>query len=138
MSFPVSRAKAIKIKKNRGAQLEAFRPQLTSLIDIMVLLIVFLIKNFSMEGSAATIPRDVTLPVSSAKKAPKAMVTIAVNNNVLVVEGEPLANVSQILKDEDLMIVPVYNWLSQRKDLTEQIAKYSKKNGIQGRGINTG
>jgi hypothetical protein len=40
-----------------------FRPQLTSLIDVMTILLVFLIKSFSVDGNLITPSDDLILPV---------------------------------------------------------------------------
>ena len=88
MSFPASKSKTMKLKKSRRTEVKSFRPQMTSLIDIMTILLVFLVKSFSTEGNVMNIPSDVALPVSSAKKQPKPAVVISVNHNYLVVEGE--------------------------------------------------
>ncbi len=48
-----------------------FKPQLTSLIDVMTILLVFLIKSFSVSGNLVTPSKDLVLPTSDSKKTAK-------------------------------------------------------------------
>ncbi len=132
MSFPASKGRQVKPRKDRGHAVRAVRPQLTSLIDIMIVFVVFLIQTFSMEETAMNIPKDVQLPISTAKKPPKAMVVLVVSQNALVVEGEALADVPELLKTDDLLIPSLYKWLEHRRSLTESIAKYSTSTKFKG------
>ena len=53
-----------------NADTGTFRPQLTSLVDVMAIILVFLIKTFSTEGNIITPSSDLELPVSTAIKQP--------------------------------------------------------------------
>lgn len=132
MSFPVSKSKQVKMKKNRGAKVKSFKPQITSLMDVMTILLVFLVKSFSAEGNVMNIPKDVELPVSSAKKAPKPMVAISISNNYLVFDDEYIAPVKEVLNSPELMIDPLFAKLEERKEMTEKIAEFSTKTEFMG------
>ena len=131
MSFPASKGN-VKPRKMRKREFRAIKPQITSLIDVLILIIVFLIQSFSMEESAMNIPRDIMLPLSSAKKAPKSMPVIGLNNNALVADGQMLGLVSDMIASDELLFEPLYNWLVNRKEITEGIAKYSTKIEFKG------
>jgi biopolymer transport protein ExbD len=69
MSFPVSKSKLKQLQKPRSKKnLKAIKPQLTSLIDVMTILLIYLLKSFSSEGEIVTVSKDLMLPESSAKK----------------------------------------------------------------------
>ncbi len=132
MSFPASKSNINKIRKSRVKKVKNFRPQMTSLVDIMTILLVFLVKSFSTDGNTINVPNDVVLPASSARKAPKATVIISVNNKYLVAGGENIASVKNIIKNDKLLIAPLFKWLSDKKEITEKVAKYSTKTTFKG------
>lgn len=132
MSFPVGKSNVSKVRKSRGGKVKSFRPQMTSLVDIMTILLVFLVKSFSAEGNVMNVPNDVQLPTSTAKEAPKPAVILSINNNVMVVDGNYIARVGEVMKKKDLLIDPLYKWLMRRKETTERIAEFSTKTEFKG------
>jgi biopolymer transport protein ExbD len=131
MSFPVGKAQQ-KGRKSRAIKVKSTKPQLTSLCDMMTILLVFLIKTFSTEGNVMNIPNDIKLPVSIAQKAPKPTPILSVNQKYLVVEGVNVGSVKEVLESGDLLIQPLYDWLQERRNTTEEIAKYSTKTEFKG------
>ena len=48
MSFPVSKSNLKRARKPRGSKnLKGFKPQLTSLVDLMTVIVVYLVQSFS-------------------------------------------------------------------------------------------
>ncbi len=126
MSFPVSKGNRKRLRKSGSARnVKGFRPQLTSLVDVMTILLIYLLKSFSSEGEIITVSKDLQLPESSAQKRPELTVTLVVNNDFLMAEEERLAQVNDILATDDLVIAPLDDWLQRRRELTEKIEKYS-------------
>ncbi len=92
-----------------------FRPQLTSLIDVMTILLVFLIKSFSVEGNLITPSPDLELPVSSSQKPPKPMCSIEITKTSVLYEGESIAEIDQF-KDNDSLLIPLlFDWMRIQK-----------------------
>jgi len=92
-----------------------FRPQLTSLIDVMTILLVFLIKSFSVEGNLITSSPDLELPVSSSQKPPKPMCSIEITKTSVLSEGESIAEIDQF-KDNDSLLIPLlFDWMRIQK-----------------------
>jgi biopolymer transport protein ExbD len=81
-----------------------FRPQLTSLVDIMVILLFFLIQSFSVEGNLVTPSDDLQLPVSSANKMPQPFCGVHITKNNVLVEDLIVTTTEMILKSEDLLL----------------------------------
>jgi biopolymer transport protein TolR len=126
MSFPVSKSRLKQIRKGRSnAKFKAIRPQLTSVIDMMTVLLCYLLQSFSSEGNIVTVSKNLDLPLSSAQKTPKLTTVVTVNNDVILIEGEALARVDEVLANDDLVIPQLDTWLQQRRQTTEKIAKYS-------------
>lgn len=133
MSFPASKSKDVQVRKVRGRrQVQACKPMLTSLIDVMTILLIYLLQSFSAEGEIVTVSKELMLPESSAQKKPDLRVVIMVNNRYILAENEHVASVDQVLSSDDLLIEELHQWLGDRRALTEKIEKYSTKTKFTG------
>lgn len=96
-----------------------FRPQLTSLIDVMTILLVFLIKSFSVEGNLITPSPDLLLPDSNSKKPPKLLYSIEITKTAVLSEGEKVVEISEFENQDTLLVPQLYHWmLIQREKLS--------------------
>ena len=93
-----------------------FRPQLTSLIDVMTILLVFLIKSFSVEGNIITPAKDLVLPVSTSEKSPRPRCSIEITRTALLAEGQHLEAVAAIAASDTLLVPPLYSWMRLQRD----------------------
>lgn len=59
---------------------------ITSLIDIFTILLVFLLKNYSVEGEIVTIAPDLNLPAASVNKKPTRDLLVAISLDYISVE----------------------------------------------------
>jgi biopolymer transport protein ExbD len=126
MSFPASKSALKRPRKSRSdKKFKAFKPQLTSMVDAVVLLLIFLLQSFSTEGDIISPSKDLQLPVSSADKTPKVTVVITVNLEYILAENQPVASVNEVLGNDDLLIPGLEAWLKSRRETTEKIAQYS-------------
>jgi len=94
---------------------DTFKPQMTSLIDILTLLLVFLIQSFSAEGNLVTPSTDLTLPMSSSKKPPKPSLMLELTHNGVVADGKQLTANESFARDPDFLVKNVYGWLMAQK-----------------------
>jgi biopolymer transport protein ExbD len=128
MSFPASKSRLKHLRKSRGSnEIKGFRPQLTSLVDVLSVLLIYLLQSFSTEGEIITTTKDMILPESSAQKKPELNVTITVNNHSILAESKLVANVDEVISSDDIVIPQLFEWLKQRREMTEKIAMYSSK-----------
>jgi biopolymer transport protein ExbD len=104
----------IKNQKEDGID-GTFRPQLTSLIDVMTILLVFLIKSFSVEGHLITPSPDLELPVSTSKKEPKSMYTIEITKTSILSEGELITDIKDFEHNDSLIIPLLFDWMLVQK-----------------------
>ena len=133
MSFPASKSSCKQLRKTRGAgQVKSFKPQLTSLIDVMTILLIYLLHSFSTEGDIITVHKSLILPESSAKKVPELRVTLTVNNSYILAEDVKVASVDEVLSSDKLIIPGLYEWLFNRRSATEKIEQYSEKTKFKG------
>jgi biopolymer transport protein ExbD len=89
----------------------AAKPQLTSLVDILTVLIIFLIHSFSAEGSQVNPVNDINLPYSTNKNNAKSMSSIEINHKTIRINGEYLISVSAIQNSDSMMITELYTKL---------------------------
>jgi len=102
-----------------------FRPQLTSLVDVMAIILVFLIKTFSTEGNIITPSSDLELPVSTSVKLPKPQWSIEIARDMVMSEGTFIASTKAYAKSDSLLIPELFKWLDkkrrQRADSSSQV-----------------
>lgn len=79
---------------------------ITSMMDMMTIILVFLLKNYSNEDISVAPSDDLMIPISSAMKAPKLAVNVIVSRKDIVVDGEPVLNLDQEVDDNgDVVII---------------------------------
>src|SRR6185436_15988542 len=96
---------------------------LTSLMDILTVLVLFLLKSFVIEGEAVTPVPGVALPESSSKTPPRASIVIAIFNDSVMLNGEVVATVSKSVASGDLLIRPLAKRLDESREQAQQIAR---------------
>ncbi len=89
-----------------------FRPQLTSLIDVMTFLLVFLIKSFSVQGDVITPSTDLELPLSSTNTPPHPAATIEITKTNVIADGKILSPLTAADRSDLLLLPGVYKWMS--------------------------
>jgi biopolymer transport protein ExbD len=82
------------------------RPQLTSLVDLMVILLVFLLKSFSVEGQLVTPATDLQLPTSQVRQAARPALSVEVTTAGINVDGVRVAPLPTAANDS-LVIAPL-------------------------------
>ena len=133
MSFPVSKSKLKQLQKPRSQKnLKAIKPQLTSLIDVMTILLIYLLKSFSSEGEIVTVSKDLMLPESSAKKNPYLTVVLTVNNKYLLAEGTEITKLEKVLSSDNLIIPELNKWLEKRRKITQYNDQFNQIKKFQG------
>jgi len=91
------------------------KPQITSLIDVMTILLVFLMKSFSVEGNIITPSNDLTLPVSTSHTAPEPVTCLEITGSAIRA-GEEVVTTFDTLGNEDSLLIPALaNWLSSHE-----------------------
>src|SRR3954466_13379004 len=79
------KALARKRRREREAAGEIKELNITAMMDMMTIILVFLLKSFSASSAAMTASQDITPPVSTTRLTPKDTVAITVTpKNILV------------------------------------------------------
>lgn len=97
-------------RRNKAAGLN-----LTSLMDVFTILVFFLLVNQSATEVVEP-PNEIVLPDSVVEAKPRQTVVIMVSDQSVLVQGEPVASVADILTMEEENIEPVKERLTQIKE----------------------
>ncbi|MFW5959741.1 MAG: ExbD/TolR family protein [Chitinivibrionales bacterium] len=92
----------------------AFRPQLTSLIDVMTILLVFLIKSFSVEGNLISPPEDLELPVSKSDKKAEPRLSLTVTKSAILHEERTLTQDKDFAESDSVLIPSLAEWIQEK------------------------
>jgi len=92
-----------------------FRPQLTSLVDIMVMLLFFLIQSFSIEGNLVTPSTDLELPVSNATKNPEPFCNLHITRTQVLVDDIVTVTNEKIAASQDFLIPELFKMMKAQK-----------------------
>lgn len=113
---------------------------ITSLMDILTVLLIFLLKNYSNNPVNITQSSDLKLPHSSAQIEPEDAVPIAITARQILVNDHPVAQLIEGKVDPSLkrdgpqgfFITPLFDRLSEEADKQKRIAKYNTAQEFKG------
>ena len=125
MANPRSIRQARKNRSNGDVKLN-----ITSMMDMFTIILVFLIKNFSTEGAIVTPADNLTLPKSSVKMRANQALGIKVSKNTIIVENVLVVSSEDFLKiqnQKDFMIQQLHDVLVKYADESKKMAEISGK-----------
>ena|SRR5688572_11066706 len=94
---------------------------LTPLIDMFVILVVFLIMNFSASGELVSLSRDIQLPQASVTDELERAPIIQISANTVAIEGVKVGDSEDILKDPDLRIPELTDKMQEMRKIDEMM-----------------
>ena len=120
------------VKPRRSKSISSFTLRLTSMIDMFTILLVFLLKSFSVEGEIMSVARDLHLPESTAQTPPKAAPILVVTNEWIILDGTPVEKVATVLNQQGSIINPLKTQLQQIRAFTEDLARLNANMRFKG------
>ncbi len=110
---------------------EVPKMNLTSLMDVFTILVFFLLVN---SGSTEVLeaPKNVTLPSSTVETKPKETVIITVSSEQVVIQGESVVSVAEVLNSESDLIPNISTTL---KSLGDNVIGISTKSITQSKEV---
>lgn len=121
------KAMARKKRRDREAEGEIKELNITAMMDLMTIILVFLIKSFSASSITVTASEDVRPPASSARATPKDTIAITVTQkSVMVGDKRRVELVSGAARPEDLqgsLVLPLDAALKKEVDKLKKIAE---------------
>jgi biopolymer transport protein ExbD len=122
MAFAATKRKRIMLTRKGPENLK-----LTSLMDMMTVIVVFLLQSFSSTEFAVRASEDLHLPDSVNTKVPIESVQLIISRRAIVVEGKAVARVTDQYEIEgveplDLEIPPLYAALKKQSEIEKSRA----------------
>jgi len=96
-------------KRNKVASLS-----LTSLMDVFTILVFFLLIN-SGSSDVMTPPKEVDLPDSGVESKPRETVVVMVTEQMVLVMGEPVGTLQEIIADPSSVFQPISDKLLRQR-----------------------
>ncbi|MEW5802604.1 MAG: biopolymer transporter ExbD [bacterium] len=97
--------------------------RMTSLVDVLTILLVFLIKNFSTMPEMALLAKDLQLPISTAAQSPEVSTTVSATPQVVLLDGEFVDTIENFSSQKEMLNGKLYEKLSQSKEMFLLIAR---------------
>lgn len=120
----MSRARSIRNKRARK-QKGPFEIDITSLLDILVILLVFLLRSYNSSGVTMNIPKGIELPKSESQSINTAGVMIQVSKDKIWVDSDTVLeteNLPRVVYDQGgRRIVPLFNALVKKKEEIKKV-----------------
>ncbi|MDR2582206.1 MAG: biopolymer transporter ExbD [Fibromonadaceae bacterium] len=107
---------------------------LTSMMDVMTIILVFLIKQVDTEGQLVTAAENLVLPVSTSTKVPKEVsLGLIVDHNWVLVDGQQVVETSVVSEQDSLMVAALDAVLREKRE-NEKAALLAKGESDEGGG----
>lgn len=101
---------------------------------MFTILLVFLLKSYSAEGQIMSVAPDLRLPNSTAQKSPETTSIIAVTNEMILLDGNPIARVDEVMKDTKQLLIPgLLKDLATKRKISEKIGEIHSDIGFTGK-----
>lgn len=104
-------------RSNRPPQL-----RLTSMVDILTCLLLFLVKSFSVDTPMTPVP-GITLPSSTSDEQPEESFVVAITGPHILVDGQRVADVAEVAASPDIFIASLGERLAEIREQKEEIAR---------------
>lgn len=99
---------------------------ITSMMDMMTIVLVFLLKSLDAEGNLLTQADNLQLPNSSSQKTiQEVMLTVVVDNSHVLVDNTPVIETDLVARQDSLFVTPMVDLLVQKKEEEEKAAMAS-------------
>ena len=114
----------------RRKKAQVFEIDITSLLDILTILLVFLLQSYNSSGVIINVPKDIELPRSASESLNNFGVNVQVSKTQIWVDDTEVlnsenTNQAQVFDEGGRRIVPLYNELVKIKETIKQSEKLS-------------
>jgi len=118
--------KARQARKRRGG--DDMKLNITSMMDMFTIILVFLIKNFSTEGAIVTPAENLTLPKSSVEKRAKESLNVKIARNTITLEDALVMDESEyrkLIEQKEFLIEKLHGALKTYSEEAKKMAEIS-------------
>jgi biopolymer transport protein ExbD len=107
---------------------------ITSMLDMFTILIIFLLKSYSAEGIILPIPAELHIPFSTTQIAPEPGLVVEVAMDRLVVDGYHLdVDLAAVQGSDELIVKELYEHLMLKAAQYEQISSLNPNADFTGK-----
>jgi len=106
---------------------------LTAMVDVFVVLLIFLLKSYSAEGNILTTDKGLELPVSTSNLPPQVTLTVTVTQEAIYVEDKKVEEVKTIHESPDLLIPSLAQELKYQVERARFIAGFNPTVKFEGK-----
>ena len=124
---------AMNRRRRAGEETAVARLQLTSLIDIFTVLLLFLLKSLVVGGSVVTPFPGIDLPPSSADGSFRESPVLVVTKEQVVVDGAAACATADVEASTQLRIEPVEAALAELRAHSDRLAEKSESRRFEGK-----
>lgn len=113
-------------RRRRGG--EEVKLNITSMMDMFTIILVFLIKNFSTEGAIVTPADNLTLPKSSVERKAKEALGVKISRNTIMVENDLVVDAQayeKLLQQKEFLITSLHDALVHYAEEGKKMAAIS-------------
>lgn len=110
---------------------------LTSMMDMFTIILVFLLKTYSTEGQLIQPSQNLTLPSSTIENPPEVALDVTISREWILVNNEPVIQTSEVEAQNELLIgklgAALQKYALEAKKMEERYGvRFSGKVTIQG------
>ncbi|MFQ5707081.1 MAG: ExbD/TolR family protein [bacterium] len=121
------------VAPRRKKRTSTFTLRLTSMIDMFTILLVFLLKSYSVEGEIISVSKDLQLPESTAQKTPEATPILVVTNEWVILDGNPIERIPTISRSKQIVIRKLLDQLERQRIFSENLGRLDANIGFKGK-----
>lgn len=122
----MSRIRSIRKKRARNKK-GIIELDITSMLDILIILLVFLLKSYNTSGVTISVPEGITLPDSKSESLNTAGIMIQVSKDKIWVDSQTVldskAMPKRVYDMNGRRIIPLFNELVKKKELIKATRK---------------
>jgi biopolymer transport protein ExbD len=100
------RSKVLGGKMSRGRRSTNAELNVVPMVDMMTMLVIFLLQQFSATGEVLYMQKDIRLPDASHGQLIEPAPTVAVSSDAVVVTGQKVADVADLDRDAGYLDIP--------------------------------
>ncbi|MGC9044494.1 MAG: ExbD/TolR family protein [Myxococcota bacterium] len=129
-----------KKKKSRMEEHE-YPLNITAMMDMMTIILVYLLKSYSSDPANITPQSDLSMPFSTTRLKPEAAVPLAISKNSILVNDKEVCkivnnkvdpNCKEGKSEEQYLIQSLYSALDAERQKQEEIAAYNSAQQFKG------
>lgn len=121
--------RSIRFQKKRK-RISFLELDITSLLDILIILLVFLLKSYNSSGIVINVPQGINLPRSESPNQSSSGILVQVSPSKIWVEDKIVLDseksTGKIYSHGGRLITPLFDELMKRKEIIQQVERSSK------------